>query len=97
MDCESTSKLAPAPAVSGFLWGTRARLPALHVLRSGSLARVCGVRICNGGGGGTGAGLAGSAGWSEWVGLGVKVKVKVKVKVNGAVNVGVRRWVLVCV
>src|ERR1035441_2629779 len=30
MDCESTPELAPAPAVSGVGWGTRARLPALH-------------------------------------------------------------------
>jgi len=92
MDCESTPELASAPAVSGFWWGTRARLPALHVLRSGSLARVLGVRFCNGGGGVTAAALAGDAGWSERVGLGVKVKVKFKV--NGNVNDGVRRWVL---
>src|ERR1035437_5232414 len=30
MDCESTPQPAPAPAGSGFWWGTRARLPALH-------------------------------------------------------------------
>jgi hypothetical protein len=75
---------SPPPLQLGFGGGPEPDLPALHVLRSGSLARVSGVRICNGGGGGTAAALAGDAGWSERVGLGVKVKVKV----NGNVNDG---------
>jgi len=60
---------SPRPRPRWVLVGIRARLPALHVLRSGSLARVCGVRFCNGAGAGREQVWPGvRGGLSGWVG-----------------------------